>query len=415
MKARYIYKKLLKHRDSSWGRIIVLTGARQTGKTTMAKTGFADYSYISIEDPVMRGQYAALSAQQWNALYPKAILDEVQKEPSLVESIKAVYDQWAAPRYILTGSSQLLLMKKVRESLAGRCIISEIYPLTIPELETNTWDETVNDSPFQTMLLSGNIPEGLPSCMLDPGYACKSKAWNHYITFGGYPALTAEGMSDDDRHLWLSTYVRTYLERDVRDLASFRDLEPYIKLQQALALQTGSIFNAAKLSAHVGVSAKTVKNYLQYLEMSYQTLTLQAWDKNSSRRMVKAPKVHYLDYGVLQAVTGKRGMPSGMEFESMVIAELFKQARQTEASVRFYYLRTSGGLETDCLIETEKGYYAFEIKQATHIKPSDARHLRTLGDILDKPLLHGFVLSNDPKTIQINENITAINVAWFLG
>lgn len=415
MKARYIYSKLLNDKNSSWGRIIVLTGARQTGKTTIAKSGFSDYSYLSIEDPVMRGQYAILSAQQWNVLYPKAILDEVQKEPSLVESIKSVYDQWDEPRYVLTGSSQLLLMKKVKESLAGRCIISEIYPLTLPELETETWNDVVLDSPFQTLLYSSNIPYTLPSFLFDPQYAHKMKAWNHYIQFGGYPALTSENMTDEEKYQWLSTYVRTYLERDIRDLASFRDLEPYIKLQQALAFQTGNIFNASTLSTHVGVSAKTVKNYLQYLDMSYQTLTLKAWEKNESKRLIKSPKVHYLDYGVLQAVTGKRGMPTGMEFESMVIAELFKQAKQTELPVKFYYIRTANGVEVDCLIETEKGYYAFEIKQAEHIQTSDARHLHIISELLDKPLLHGFVLSNDPQTLQLSDKITALNVVWFLG
>lgn len=415
MKARYIYNKLLEDKDSRWGRIIVLTGARQTGKTTVAKSGFPDYSYLSVEDPVMRSRYATLSSQQWKMMYPKAILDEVQKEPSLIESIKSVYDQWNEPRYVLTGSSQLLLMNKVKESLAGRCIISEIYPLTVPELETDTWDSVVSDSPFQTLLYSGIVPDTLPSFLLDPQYARKIKAWNHYVSFGGYPALTDESMTDEDRYRWLSTYVRTYLERDVRDLASFRDLEPYIKLQQSIALQTGSIFNASTLSTRVGVSAKTVKTYMQYLEISYQTLTLHAWERNESKRLVKSPKVHYLDYGVLQAVTGKRGMPTGMEFESMVISELFKQAKQTGLPVRFYYIRTASGIETDCLIETEKGYYAFEIKQTEHVQPSDAKHLRIISGFLDKPLLHGFVLSNDTETLYPAENITALNVAWFLG
>jgi len=415
MKARYIYDKLLKDKENRWGRIIVLTGARQTGKTTIAKLGFSDYFYLSVEDPVMRGQYAMLSSQQWKALYPKAILDEVQKEPSLIESIKSVYDQWDEPRYVLTGSSQLLLMRKVKESLAGRCVISEIYPLTVPELETESWDDTVLDSPFQTLLYSGSMPDTLPSFLFDMQYAHKMNAWKHYVSFGGYPALTDEKMTDEERYQWLSTYVRTYLERDVRDLASFRDLEPYIKLQQSLALQTGNIFNASTLSTRVGVSAKTVKTYMQYLDISYQTLTLQAWERNENKRLVKSPKVHYLDYGVLQAVTGKRGTPTGMEFESMVIAELFKQAKQTRLPVKFYYLRTASGMEIDCLIETSEGYYAFEIKQTEHVQVSDAKHLRVISDILDKPLLHGFVLSNDIKTLRLYDNITALNVVWFLG
>ena len=415
MKARYILKHIVRQRDSKWGRILIFTGARQTGKTTITRIGFPDYTYISIEDPVTRRQYAALTAAQWNALYPRAILDEIQKEPSLIESIKSVYDQWTEPRYVLTGSSQLLLMKKVRESLAGRCLIFELYPLTLPELETESYDEEVKDSPFQQLLFTGTIPEQYPVFLLDPLHARKAQAWEHYVKFGGYPALTDNDMTDDDRYRWLSTYVKTYLERDVRDLASFRDLEPYIKLQQALALQTGGIFNASSLSAHVGVTAKTVKNYLQYLEMSYQTITLQPYEKNATRRLIKSPKIHYLDNGVLQAVIGKRGMPTGSEFESLVIAELYKQARQTELPLNFYHLRTANGSEVDCLIETEAGYYAFEIKQTEHVQPADSRHLRSLGNLLDKPLIHAFVLSNDVQEQQISPNITALHVAQFLG
>lgn len=394
---------------------MVFTGARQTGKTTIAKVGFPDYAYLAVEDPVTRKQYMALTSMQWKELFPKAVLDEVQKEPQLIESIKAVYDQWNEPRYIITGSSQLLLLNKVRESLAGRCIIFEIFPLTIPELETKSWNDSVCDSTFQTLLQTGSLPTQYPSFTLDPAYAMKMKAWAHYIRFGGYPALADDTMDDEDRYRWLSSYVRTYLERDVRDLANFRDLEPYMKLQLAIALQTGGVFNISSLATHAGISPKTVKRYLQYLEMSYQTLTLQPWERNESRRLVKSPKIHYLDYGVLQAVIGKRGTPTGNEFEGIVVAELYKQAKQTELPVRFYHLRTSNGSEVDCLLETSDGYYAFEIKQAERVKPMDARHLKTLQTLLDKPLKHAFVVSNDIECKVFDTNITAIHAAALLG
>ena len=118
MKNREISINLLQKSTSTFGRIMVVTGARQTGKTTLVKKLFPDYEYITIEDPVLRNVYKGLSAQQWKTLYPNAILDEIQKEPGIIESIKATYDQWKEPRYILLGSSQLLLMEKVRESLA---------------------------------------------------------------------------------------------------------------------------------------------------------------------------------------------------------------------------------------------------------------------------------------------------------
>lgn len=415
MKARHSIDIIKQAADSINGRIIVLTGARQTGKTTLARKTFDKYTYLSIEDPVASQALGMLTAAQWKSLYPQAILDEVQKHPQLVESIKAVYDQWEEPRYILLGSSQLLLLKKVKESLAGRCVIKEIYPLTLPELETSDWTDTVKDSPLQTLLTTGELPSLFPSFMLDPDYATKIAAWTHYQKYGGYPALTDERRDDKLRREWLATYVKTYLERDVRDLAAMQDLEPYSKLQRLLAMQTGSLCNISSLANHISMSTTTVKRYLQYLTLSYQTISLQPWERNESRRLVKSPKIHYLDNGVLQAVLHKQAMPSGQEFESLVVAEIYKQAKQIETNASFYHLRTSDGKEIDLLIEVQEGYYAFEIKLTEHVQRTDARHLRTLQEILDKPLLRSFVLSNDLNTIDLGDNITAVHAAQFLG
>ena len=152
MKARSIRSLVVQQSEKPFGRILVFTGARQTGKTTLCRKLFPEYQYLSIEDPVLRARYAQLTAQQWKDLYPRAILDEVQKQAELVESIKSVYDQWEDPRYILTGSSQLLLLDKVRESLAGRCSIIELYPLTLPELRSSSFGEEVPESLFQRCL-----------------------------------------------------------------------------------------------------------------------------------------------------------------------------------------------------------------------------------------------------------------------
>lgn len=416
MKARRISAYISGKKETRLGRILVFTGARQTGKTTLVRKLFPQYTYISVEDPNTRSEYAKLTAAQWRMLYPLAALDEVQKEPSLIESIKSVYDQWEEPRYVLLGSSQLLLMKQVKESLAGRCLVVDLYPLTLPELSTHDWDDDVKDSLFQALLL--HPQEDMvysPSFLLDPRMPEKQRAWEHYLMFGGYPVLTDETLSDEDRYTWLSNYVRTYLERDVRDLASFRDLEPFLKLQRALAIQTGNLINAAALGTHIGLTAKTVQRYIQYLEMSYQTITLPAWERNQTKRLTKAPKIHYLDNGVLQAVLQKRGGITGSEFESLVIAELYKQAKATFGAVQFHHLRTADGKEVDLLVETPDGYYAFEIKMSEHATKKDARHLKNLEEMLDKPLLKAFVLSKDASTQYFGEKIVAVHAAMFLG
>jgi predicted AAA+ superfamily ATPase len=120
MHNRTIIAGVRRAQESAIGRIIVFTGARQTCKTTLARQCFPGYTFLSIEDPVMRQQYSALTAAQWHSLYPQAVLDKIQKEPALIESVKSVYDQWSDDRYVLTGSSQLLLLEKAPESLAGR-------------------------------------------------------------------------------------------------------------------------------------------------------------------------------------------------------------------------------------------------------------------------------------------------------
>ncbi|MEI7723720.1 MAG: ATP-binding protein [Bacteroidota bacterium] len=415
MKNRKIADLILKSNSSKTGRIIVLTGARQTGKTTLVRKLFPEYEYISVEDPVIRGQYSQLTASQWKTLYPYAILDEVQKEISLIESIKSVYDQWAEPKYILLGSSQLLLLEKVKESLAGRSIIIEFYPLTLPELRTQSWNDAVEDSIFQREIKNINSDAFLPSFLMDKKMAEKQQAWDHYLNVGGYPAVSDAELSIEEKYEWLRNYVRTYLERDIRDIASFRDLEPFIKLQRYLAINTGCLVNATAIASRLGLSTKTIQRYIRFFEISYQAIMLPAWSQNENKRLAKMPKIHYLDNGIIQAVLQKRGGVTGNEFESLVIAEIYKQIQTIHFQVQLFHLRTHDGKEVDLLIEMPDCYYAFEIKMTDKVTKSDAKHLLDLEDILNKPIKKAFILSNDRETKIFEEKVFAINVTMFLG
>jgi predicted AAA+ superfamily ATPase len=222
-------------------------------------------------------------------------------------------------------------------------------------------------------------------------------------------------MSRDDRYTWLKNYAATYLQRDIRDMANFRDFEPFVKLQKYLALQTGGILNLTHAANQIGVDVKTVSRYLRYFELSYQALLLPAWARNGQKRLSKSPKFHYLDNGVLQAVLQKRGGTTGNEFESLVVAEIYKQCRTAGTAASFYHLHTHDGFEIDLLIELPDGYIAFEIKQSERITSSDARHLKNLAPLLDKPLLQGFLVSNDRQMKELAPGITAVNAAWFLS
>ena len=414
MKNRKLLSYIQQKSQSKFGRILVLTGARQTGKTTLAKEAFPDYEYVSIEDPVLRKIYLNLTAQQWAKSYPNALLDEVQKEPLLIESIKAVYDQYNEPHYVLLGSSQLLLMEKVRESLAGRCSIVEMYPLTLPELQTNHWDDTVTDSLFQ-QLLKNEENDYFPSFLLDKSRTEKLEAYYHYLKYGGFPAISGNDSNTDDKFDWLHNYVRTYLERDIRDLASFRDLEPFIKLQQYLALNTGNLVNASSIANQLGINIKTVQRYIRYFEISYQAILLPSWSRNQNKRLVKSSKVHFIDYGIIQAVLHKRGGMTGNEYESALIAEMFKQAKNVQSLAQFSFLRTHDGKEVDLLLEFPDYCYAFEIKMANRVSKIDAKHLLGLEEILDKPVKKSFLLSNDEETKYFDDKTVAVHAAMFLG
>lgn len=415
MKNRKIADFILQSNSSKIGRIIVLTGARQTGKTTLVRKLFPDYEYISVEDPTMRSQFSKLTASQWKALFPNAILDEVQKEPTLIESIKSVYDQWTEPKYILLGSSQLLLLEKVKESLAGRSIIIEFYPLTLPELRTQSWADPVEDSLFQRELKNMQTDSYLPSFLMDKRMVEKQQAWEHYLKVGAYPAVSDEELSIEEKQEWLRNYVRTYLERDIRDLASFRDLEPFVKLQRYLAINTGNLVNATAIATRLGLTSKTIQRYIRYFEISYQAILLPAWSQNENKRLSKMPKLHYMDNGILQAVLQKHGGLTGNEFESLVVAEIYKQIQTIHIQVQLYHLRTHDGKEVDLLIEMPDFYYAIEIKMTDKVTKSDAKHLIGLDNILNKPIKKAFILSNDRETKYFGENIVAMNATMFLG
>jgi predicted AAA+ superfamily ATPase len=415
MKNRKIADILLKRSRSKTGRITVLTGARQTGKTTLVRQLFNDYEYISLEDPVLRSSYTRLTAEQWESLYPEAVLDEVQKEPVLIESIKAVYDRWEHPRYLLLGSSQILLLEKVKESLAGRCSIIELYPLTLPELRTFSWQDPVADSLFQAALKEPGSYDYLPSFLMDKKMTEKQKAWEFNTNFGSYPAVTDDELDKEEKYNWLHNFVRTYLERDIRDLASFRDLDAFVNLQRYLAINTASLVNATDIANRLGLTAKTIKRYIHYFEISYQALLLPAWTRNPNKRLSKMPKIHYLDNGIVQAVLQKRGGLTGNEYESMIVSEIFKQIQTSNLQARLFHLRTHDGREVDLLIELPDYYYAVEIKMTAKVNKTDIKHLKGLATILDKPLKKAFLLSNDTETKHFDDNIVAINAAMFLG
>jgi hypothetical protein len=395
---------------------MVLTGARQTGKTTLVRRAFPDWPYVSLEDPAVRPTYSRLSAAELVERYPTVVLDEVQKAPSLVETVKAAYDANPEARFILLGSSQILLLSKVRESLAGRAAIEELWPLTLPELATRSWDDACGESRMVRWLRGPNdfdIFDGIPAT--SSSFAAHSRHFDNFLDYGAMPTVVDPELSRDDRVSWLKDYQRTYLERDVTDLASLRDLEPFVLAQRVVAAHTGRIVNYSDLARSAGIAPATARRFLRYLELSYQVVILPPFYRNVEKRLSKAPKVHFLDPGILRALMNRWGELSGEEYESAVVAEIYKQVRTAALSIVAYHLRTYDGREVDLLLELERGFVAFEIKKTRRVSRADVRSFRELEELLDKPLLAGFALSQDRDARFIDDRTLALPVAWALG
>ncbi len=417
MNNRAMESRLRKRAASRLARLLVLTGSRQTGKTTLIQRCFPDVSYISLEDPAVRPGFSRMTAAEWIERYPRAILDEVQKTPSLVETVKAAYDRSPDVRYFLLGSSQILLLSRVKESLAGRAAIEELWPLTLPEMATSSWDDPLAPSRLIVWLEqacgSDEVLLGQPAA--DRTYARYSGILEHYLQFGGMPVVHHADLTDDERRDWLRDFQRTYLERDVADLASLRDLEPFVVAQKVFATRAGRTVNFSDLARSAGIAPGTARRFLRYLELSYQVIQLPPFFRNPEKRLAKMPKVHFVDPGILRTILNRTGDGTGEEFESALVAEIVKQVRNAGARADFFHLRTYDRREVDLLIELENGFVGIEIKASRKASAADARTLRALAAFLDKPLLGALVVSLDRDVRYLAPGVLAVPAAWLLS
>lgn len=361
---------------------------------------FPDYPIVNLDAPSERVVYERLTPAEWITRFPRAVIDEAQKLPAVFETIKACYDRDPGVRYLMLGSSQLLLLKQVRETLAGRVALLELFPLALPELAAPQ-GEAPAPSPLLQLLSAASPREELARQIdavrcLSPRFARSAVAWESFLRWGGLPLLHGrEGWNDDDRWAWLQDYQATYLQRDLADLARLDRLEPFVRAQRAAALRTAQPINFSELARLADISPPTAHQFMRYLEISYQVALIPGWYRNPEKRLSKQPKLHFLDPGVHRAVLAKRGAVNGAELESAVVAEVIKQARTARLALHFHHLRTADGREVDLLIEREDGYIALECKQAERVAPVDFRGLRALPSLLDKPLLLGLVVSQD--------------------
>lgn len=389
--------------------LILLTGARQTGKTTLSKLKYSNLRYINLDAEENREVVRTIAASRWAQDIGNAVIDEAQKEPAVFEKIKYAYDEKGISFSLILGSSQILLLKKIRESLAGRISIYEIYPLLMSEIYISP-DSQKKKLPLLDDLFSKKnlnpIFSSIPSMLTGEADSLAIESEKYLLEWGGMPALLP--LSDEERWKWLKDYEYTYLERDLGDLARLDDLQPFRRFQKLAALRSGSLLNYSEIARDSGSSVDTARRYLEYLRISYQVLLLQPYFKNLTSSVVKTPKLYWLDIGLLRQLSGYRGEFHGEIYETMVVSEIWKWIKTAGRDIELNFYRTRSGMEVDLLLKTETGIISIEIKSRKKVNRSDIRSLREIKASLGKEWRGGIVIYQGAKIEELESSIWAI-------
>jgi hypothetical protein len=304
----------------------------------------------------------------------------------------------------MLGSSQILLLKKIRESLAGRVSLYEIWPLTMREIFADP--DLLEDRPplVEDLFSNKNVEEilgNLPEVLLEETDVKYRDAERYLLRWGGMPALL--DLSEDDRWKWLKDYVYTYLERDLSDLARLDDLIPFRTFQKLSALRSAQLLNYSELSRDAGLSVDTARRYLQYLDLSYQTVLLQPYYRNITSSVIKTPKLYWVDVGLLRQLGGFRSEHFGQVYETMVVAELIKWIRTTQKQAEIFFYRTRSGMELDILLQTESGLIGIEIKSSKSYAKESLRAMKEVAQKLGKEWRGGLLVNRGNVLRKIDE------------
>lgn len=397
-------------------RLVVITGARQTGKTTLAQLTYPNLRYVNLDAPENREYVRLLRSMSWGKELGAAVLDEAQKEPGVFDKVKFSFDAKDINFSVLLGSSQILLLKKIRETLAGRAFFYELFPLMLSELAC---DNAPPPRPLLSQLLTTPDPAGLlqnlPPMLLPQQEEPQLAALDHLLAWGGMPALLALG--EADRRQWLQSYSYSYLERDLGDLARLDDLQPFREFQRLSALRSGQVLSFSELGRDAGIAASTSRRYFEYLKLSYQTFLLPPYRKNLTSAAIKTPKLYWLDIGIMRQLQGYWGVPGGALFETFVIGEIYKWIRTLGEEAELYFYRTRSGLEVDLLLQTPRGIWGIEVKASRELTAKDFRSLREVGRALQSSWRGGIVVSRGRQieALDYENNIWAIPVHRLLG
>ena len=328
--------------------VVTLTGPRQSGKTTLARKFFAEHEYVSLEDPDNL-TFARNDGKRFlNSFRNGVIIDEAQRCPQLFSYLQGLVDQrQRVGEFVVTGSEQFSLGEQISQSLAGRSGALQLLPLALGELQA-----------------AGQASDNA----------------NEHLLMGGYPALYSRKLQAD---LWFPNYIANYLERDVRQLLNVRDLSSFQLFLKLCAARCAQQLNTSSLANECGVSYTTIKHWLSVLEASYVITLLRPYHRNYGKRLVKTPKLYFLDVGLAAWLLGLRDLNTISThihrpalFENLVVLEFFKANLHAGRSAELYYWRDSNGIEVDLIFETKGAVQAVEIKSGYSYLPEWRRSLR---------------------------------------
>ena len=398
---------------------VLLTGARQTGKSTLLRHLFPETHYVSIDDPFIEDQ-ANDNPDMFMILNPPpSIIDEVQRAPGLFRYIKIRCDGTdVRGLYCLSGSQPLALMERASESLAGRVCIVELSGLSLREVQKNALcDPFVPTMEYiQKRHPSAKKPDDL-------------WAWIHR---GSYPELQNPEV---DWAAFYSSYIKTYLERDVRKLSAVHDLDDYRRFMISVAARTGQMLNYANIADEIGKDAMTVRKWMSILEASGIIYLLEPFTPNALKKAIRTPKVYFRDTGLASYLTRwltpetlAYGAQSGAMFETYVVSEILKSYANHGVDYRYcvsYYrgrdkkkTRRNGQVyetdrEIDLIIEENGTLYPIEIKQGTTVTASEAESFMVLDSVPEKKRGMGGIVCCCPQPNLLRENIMQIPV-WYI-
>ena len=356
--------------------VLTMTGPRQSGKTTLLRKVFKDLPYYSLENLDIR-HFALNDPVGFLNQHPEGmILDEAQNTPDLLSYIQGLVDHNPEKRFVLSGSSQFSVIVKITQSLAGRTGVLELMPLAYNEIKSKADNKSIDE-----VLLTGF-----------------------------YPALYS---GKNIPSLFYPSYVKTYLERDVRDLLQIKDIMQFQTFLKLCAGRIGSLFNASELSGEVGVSVNTIKSWISVLQASYIIKLLPPFYENISKRLTKTPKLYFYDTGLAcylldieteQQLT--RDKMRGHLFENFVIMEALKERYNQGKESNLFFYRDSNDVEVDLLLKKGNEYCAIEIKSSQTYHPEFEAGIKSLGKVLnnritDKAVIYAGDFENDTAEIQL--------------